>query len=126
MKVKFTKESKAVTKVSELPSVNEVIKYFKEEEEGTGDWYFETAARLAGGSSMKVLKSSAEISRNARAWNKYGGSDDFDVWCTVYAFDPMVGFYDIGFYASDLWELNGDNADEIKSRMYIREYKAQN
>lgn len=125
MKVKFTKESKAITRVSELPNVNEVIKYFKEDEEGTGNWYFETAARLAGGSSMKVLKSSAEIARNARAWDRYGNSADFDVWCNVYAFDPMVGFYEIGFYISDLWELTSDNADEIKSHMYIREYKAQ-
>lgn len=126
MKVKFTKRSKEVTKVSELPIVNEVIKYFKEEEEETGDWYFKTAARVASGcGNMEILKSSAEIARNARAWNKYGDSANFDVWCTVYAFDPMVGFYDIGFYVSDLWELTGDNADEIKSHMYVCEYKMQ-
>jgi hypothetical protein len=125
MKVKFTKRSKEITKVSELPNVNEVIKYFKEEEEGTGGWYYETAARVASGWNMEIIKGSAEIARNARAWDKYGNSADFDVWCDVYAFNPTVGFYDIGFYVSDLWELTSDNADEIKSRMYIGEYKAQ-
>ncbi len=124
MEAKFTKESKAITKVSELPNVKEVIKYFKEEEEGTGSDYFKAAARIASGDGgMQILKHDAEIARNARVWNKYGDSADFDVWCSVYAFNPLIGFYDIGFYISDLWELAGDNADEIKSHMYIREYK---
>ena len=45
-----------------------------------------------------------------------------DIWLTVYAFDPFDGFYNIGVYLSDIWQLSGENADEIKSHMYIEEY----
>ena len=33
------------------------------------------------------------------------------------------GFYIVGFYLSDIWNLGADNREEVKSRMYIREFK---
>ena len=122
MKVKFTKEIKDIITVSELPAVREMFEVMKED---TGlKEYAATAARIAARSNdVEILKAEAEIARNRRVFNRYSDNSGFlDVWLNVYAFDAYKGFYTIGAYLSDIWESTGENSEELRSYMYIREY----
>lgn len=126
MKVKFTAEAKKIVTVAEVPEVKKIIAYMKENEtaESLKD-YAAMAARVASknGYAFEILKAEAEIAKNCRAFDNYHeGSGNLDIWLTVYAFSPLNGFYNIGVYLSDIWQLSGDNAEEIKSHMYIEEY----
>ena len=123
MKVKFTAEAKKFVTVAEVPQVKKIIEEMREDDGLKG--YAEMAARVASGSneSFEILKAEAEISKNRRAFDNYGeGSGTLDIWLTVYAFNTYKGFYNIGVYLSDLWQLSGDNAEEIRNHMYIEEY----
>lgn len=126
MKVKFTAEAKKIVTVAEVPEVKKIIAYMKENEtaESLKD-YATMAARVASknGCTFEILKVDAEIAKNCRAFDNYHeGSGNLDIWLTVYAFSPLNGFYNIGVYLSDIWQLSGDNTEEIKSHMYIEEY----
>lgn len=126
MKVKFTAEAKKIVTVAEVPEVKKIIAYMKENEtaESLKD-YAMMAARVASknGCTFEILKVDAEIAKNCRAFDNYHeGSGNLDIWLTVYAFSPLNGFYNIGVYLSDIWQLSGDNTVEIKSHMYIEEY----
>lgn len=122
MRVKFTKEMKGIVTVSELPAVREVLDVMKEDA-GLKE-YAATAARIAARSNtVEILKAEAEIAKNRRVFNRYSDiSRDFDIWLTVYAFDAYKGFYTIGAYLSDIWDSTGENSEELRSYMYIREY----
>lgn len=129
MKIKFTDEAKKYITVSEAPHVKKIMAYMKENEstESLKD-YAEMAARVAGGYGYdyEILKVEAEISRNCRAHDNYHeGSGTLDIWLTIYAFNAYKGFYNIGVYLSDLWQLTGDNGEEIRSHMYIAEFVKQ-
>ena len=126
MKVKFTAEAKKYITVAELPHVKKIMAYMKENEsdESLKD-YAQMAARVASGdwNDFEILKAEAEISKNCRAHdNFHEGSGNLDIWLTIYAFNAYKGFYNIGVYLSDLWQLTGDNGEEIRSHMYIAEY----
>ena len=125
MKVKITANSKKILTVAEMPKVNEIIKYFQEEDETPINEYARTAARVVvnNACSLEILKATAEISKNARADNSIiEGSGNLDVWLEFYAFDKYAGFYEIGAYITDLWGASSDNNEYIKSHMYINAY----
>lgn len=122
MKVKFTKEEKKFITVAQMPAVNQIIKDMKEYplSEDT-----QTIARVASGvnSTFEILKAEARIAKNCRVWNAFSDeSENLDIWIEVYAFNNYDGFYEIGIYLSDVWQITGDNGDEIRSHMYINEY----
>lgn len=122
MKVKFTSMMKDLCTVSELPIVHEMINLMRDD---TGlKEYAAIAARLAGRDNVvEVLKAESEIAKNYRVYNRYtDNSRDFDIWLKVYAFVPCNGFYIIGAYLSDIWDLTTENANNIRELMYIREY----
>lgn len=124
MKIKFTTEAKKYITINELPAVKRIIAEMKEDT-GIKD-YAEIAARVASGYNGKfeILKSEAEIAKNARVNNAYGeNSGNLDIWLNIYAFDSFAGFFEIGIYLTDVWAVTGDNAEEIKANMYIQRYK---
>ena len=123
MKVKFTAEAKKYITVAEMPHVRRIIDEMREDDSLKD--YAEMAARVASRdwNDFEILKADAEISRNCRAHDNYHeGSGNLDIWLTIYAYDPYQGFYNIGVYLSDIWQLTGDNSEEIRSHMYIAEY----
>lgn len=122
MKIKFTAEQKRFITVAELPEVKKIIADMKEDT-GLKD-YAGIAARIASRSNgAEILKADAEIARNERVLNYYSDeSGRLDIWLTVYAFDSYKGFYKIGAYLSDIWESTGDNNEELRQYMYIREF----
>lgn len=122
MKIKFTAEQKKYITVAELPEVKKIIAEMKED---TGlKEYAEIAARIASrDNSVEILKAEAEIAKNQRVFNRYTDeSGNLDIWLTVYAFNSYKGFYTIGAYLSDIWESTGDNTEELRGYMYIREF----
>lgn len=123
MKVTFTKEMKEVITVAQVTAVKKVIDYMKED---TGiKEYAEMATRIVTGwNDNEILEVKAEIAGNARVWDRYDeGTENIDVWLNIKAFKECEGFYRIGVYLSDIWEITGENNEEIKEHMYIEEYK---
>lgn len=121
MKVYLTEHSKDLLKVSELPVAKNLIRIFADDE---GDYAKMAATLVTGTNNCILLKEKAEISKNCRIWDAYyTGSKDIDIWINIYVFAPLIGFYDIGFYVTDMWDLSYNNRKEIKSRMFIEEYK---
>lgn len=122
MKIKFAAEQKRFITVAELPEVKKIIADMKEDT-GLKD-YAETAARIASRDNCnEILKVEAEIAKNQRVINRYSDkSSNLDIWLTVYAFNDYKGFYKIGAYLSDIWESTGDNSEELRNYMYIREF----
>lgn len=124
MKIKITAEAKKWLTVAEMPEVKKIIADMKEYDTLQED--AQTAARIASGSNehFEILKCEAEIAGNRRVWNQYGeNSGRLDIWVDAYAYSEFYGFYNLGFYMSDIWSVDGDNNEEIRSHMYIREYK---
>lgn len=126
MKVKITANSKKIITVAEMPKVQEIIKYFQEEDETPINDYARQAINIATECLLcnsEILKATAEITKNARANDSIlEGSGRLDVWFEFYILDKCTGFYEIGVYLTDLWQINGENNEYIKSHMYIDTY----
>lgn len=108
MKVSITKQSKKVIKLEEAPIARKMIEEMKDDEISVSE-YAEMAARVAGGNgNYEILKASAEIAKNARVLNRYGDdTGDMDIWIEFYAFNSYRGFFEIGVYFTDIWEICG-------------------
>lgn len=122
MKIKITEDMKRVITLSEENAVKLVQNSMKEQK--NLQWEAERALGLASNNvSLEVLKVEAEVAKNRRVWNFYNeGTESIDIWVTAYGFNCFAGFYSVGFYLSDIWQLGSDNAEEIKERMYIKKY----
>lgn len=123
MKVKFAAEQKKFVTVAELPMVKRIISDMKEDDQLKE--YAQMAARIASRSNeaFEVLKAEAAIAKNSRVYDSYGeGSGTLDIWLEVYAFSMFKGFYSIGIYLTDIWQVGSENSEEIRSYMYIEEY----
>lgn len=79
-----------------------------------------SVASLSGVYDVRV-----EYAKNGRLpWDHHGdGTGIMDLWIEARGLVEFSGFYIVGFYLSDIWSLGADNRDEIKSHMYIREFK---
>ena len=87
-----------------------------------------SALSLAAGCNActsDVLGVHVEYAKNGRLpWDHHGdGTGIMDLWIEARGLVEFSGFYIVGFYLSDIWNLGADNRDEVKSRMYIREFK---
>ena len=122
MKAKITKESKKVLCLDDMNAVKEVRTCIEEDKLSN---YTQTIARIASKTNdvFEIFRADAEIAKNSRIWDAYGDSKNLDVWITVYAYNSYVGFYEIGCYLTDIWEVTGDNSDQIRNRMFVLEYK---
>lgn len=125
MKVAMMKEWKRYFTVIESENAKEIIRQCKEDEISVAD-YAMMAARVAmGACTPEILKCSAEVVKNSNTeydrW--FEGSGHLDVYIKFYAFDLYKGFYSCGICLSHIWDITGDNTDDIKNMMYIRKYE---
>lgn len=124
MRVTVSKEIKKYLTVSEMPAVNEIIKFMKEDEFTVEDY-----ARMAMNSlgyiaqRFEIYRASATIAKNQRANNAiFEGSNNLDVWIEFLAFDSYYGAFDCGVYLSDLWGLTEENEGELYDNMYLNAF----
>lgn len=126
MKVKLTQEYKKYITVTEMPTVREIISDMKEDS-STIEEYAEMAIQAACDGkaySIEIMKASATISKNCRAWNAYNNhSENLDVYIEATAYVNGDEFIMIGAYLTDIWQIGSDNRKEIASNMYIRRFK---
>ena len=125
MIVVYTDRSKMVITLSEKPIADGII-------EELSDYSIEAdmqmIARTAAGTNdtFEILKFTAEIAKNSRVWNAYGTNDgetkNLDVWMEMYVYNKYVGFYEIGCYLTDIWQITGDNSEEIRNHFYINKF----
>lgn len=126
MKVNLTAEMKKFITVAEMPAVKKVMQYEKENDEWTVQEWAKMAARLVfDDNGAKVIEATARIAKNQRVWDAFDEETrDIDVWIEFSAFSEYRSSFIIaGVYLTDLWQLTKDNADEIKSHMYIRRFE---
>lgn len=126
MKVRLDKEEKKYITLDEAPLVREIITDMKEDESTPADYagYAIAAAYDNRTYSIEVLKASAKIAKNARAWNVLNAhSKTLDVWIEATAYVNGDEFIMIGAYLSDIWQISVDNQQELASHMYIRRFK---
>ena len=126
MKVNLTAEMKKFITVAEMPAVKKVMQYEKENDVWTVQEWAKMAARLVfDDNGAKVIEATARIAKNQRVWDAFDEETrDIDVWIEFTAFSEYRSSFIIaGVYLTDLWQLTKDNADEIKSHMYIRRFE---
>ena len=126
MKVNLTAEMKKFITVAEMPAVKKVMQYEKENDEWTVQEWAKMAARLVfDDNRAKVIEATARIAKTQRVWDAFDEETrDIDVWIEFTAFSEYRSSFIIaGVYLTDLWQLTKDNADEIKSHMYIRRFE---
>lgn len=126
MKVNLTAEMKKFITVAEMPAVKKVMQYEKENDEWIVQEWAKMAARLVfDDNGAKVIEATARIAKNQRVWDAFDEETrDIDVWIEFTAFrEYRSSFIIAGVYLTDLWQLTKDNADEIKSHMYIRRFE---
>ncbi len=126
MKVNLTAEMKKFITVAEMPAVKKVMQYEKENDEWIVQEWAKMAARLVfDDNGAKVIEATARIAKNQRVWDAFDEETrDIDVWIEFTAFSEYRSSFIIaGVYLTDLWQLTKDNADEIKSHMYIRRFE---
>ena len=125
MRVMMTDDSKKIITLAEAPYARQIIEELKEDT-GLQD-YARMAANVTGGNyNYEILKATAEITRNRNVWDQYGeGTGMLDVLLKIYAFNRLAGFYEINVFLSDIWQITGDNTDEIRDRMWIAHYELE-
>ena len=126
MKVNFTAKMREYIAFEEMPAVKKVMQYEKENDEWTVQEWAKMAARLVfDDNGAKVIEATARIAKNQRVWDAFDEETrDIDVWIEFTAFSEYRSSFIIaGVYLTDLWQLTKDNADEIKSHMYIRRFE---
>lgn len=129
MKVTLPQGYKKWMTVDEYTASKSIIAEFKEMSKE--DFYSDVlaAARIASGdcgAGFEVLKAEAQIGANRRIDNYWAAPCDsgrLDVYVEAYVFSYYAGFFNIGFYISDIWSRTGDNDAEIKEHMFIRAYR---
>jgi len=126
MKVALLKEDKKLITLADAPIVRQIIADMKEDEFTPSD-YADMAIRAAydgDAYGIEVLKASAKISTNCRAWNALTENSGYlDVWIEATAYVNGDEFIMIGAYLSDIWQITSDNRKDIASQMYIRRFK---
>ena len=84
------------------------------------------ASRPYCGKTFEVFQVSAEFAKNARLESDFYAysTNDMDVWITVKALSEFDGFYIVGFYLSDIWQVSCSEQswDECHDKMFIRKF----
>lgn len=136
MKINFPKDFKRWYTLNDIEEAKNMEKVLFEGYDAGRKYDFkseiESAVYLVTGVSAEVLQVTAEHAKNARLVDNktYFGEEAgiSDVWFSIKALDRYIGFYEIGAYLTDIWQIaygpNYDNREEIKSRFCVREYKA--
>ena len=125
MKVQFTADMKRIVTVAEMPAVKKVMRCANEDECTATDLARVAARLVFDDNAAMIIEARARIAKNQRVWDAFDEETrDIDVWIEFTAFSEYRSSFIIaGVYLTDLWQLTTDNADEIKSHMYIRRFK---
>lgn len=125
MKVQFTADMKRIVTVAEMPAVKKVMRCANEDECTATDLARVAARLVFDDNAAMIIEARARIAKNQRVWDAFDEETrDIDVWIEFTAFSEYRSSFIIaGVYLTDLWQLTKDNADEIKSHMYIRRFK---
>lgn len=125
MKVQFTADMKRIVTVAEMPAVKKVMRCANEDECTATDLARVAARLVFDDNAAMIIEAKARIAKNQRVWDAFDEETrDIDVWIEFTAFSEYRSSFIIaGVYLTDLWQLTTDNADEIKSHMYIRRFK---
>lgn len=128
MKVNLTAEMKKFITVAEMPAVKKVMEYTEEDAYSAKDWAKVATRIVFDDNGAKIIEAKSRIAKNQRVWDAFDEETrDIDVWIEFTAFSEYRSSFIIaGVYLTDLWQLTTDNADEIKSHMYIRQFKEVN
>lgn len=128
MKVNFTAEMRKYIAFVEMPAVKKVMEYAKEDAYSAKDWAKVATRIVFDDNGAKVIEATARIAKNQRVWDAFDEETrHIDIWVEFTAFSEYRSSFIIaGVYLTDLWQLTTDNADEIKSHMYIRQFKEVN
>lgn len=130
MKVSITKRTKECILASQLSAAKAVVESCKEDEWGAKEWAQMAADLLLDENNTKVFCASASVMPNSRVYDAFGACEDvdgtgnLDVWID-FAAQGFWEFIEAGCYLTDLWNLNSDNREEVKSHMYCVRYKKQ-
>lgn len=120
IKITLPAEYKQHYTINEVEQMKKVIDlYNKEMPETVGDAVQVLENMVKG----KAIEAKAETAGNCRIYNHHdtdSGKIDIYITATIQAYDA---FYIIGAYITDIWNITGDNNDEIKKQMFIREFK---
>lgn len=128
MKVNFTAEMRKYIAFAEMPAVKKAMEYAKEDAYSAKDWAKVATRIVFDDNGAKVIEATARIAKNQRVWDAFDEETrHIDIWVEFTAFSEYRSSFIIaGVYLTDLWQLTKDNADEIKSHMYIRQFKEVN
>ena len=88
MKVKLDKDYRKLYTLEKLDMAKAVIAAEKEDEMSAKDWAeyaVNEALRNEDESLVEILKAEARTAMNCRAWNRYGETEDMDVWISFLA-----------------------------------------
>lgn len=120
MKVKVTENTKKALYMSELENL-EIMKQAVNDMEGISKEDIQMFANFLGCS--EVLKAEAEYIKNAKVWDYYReGTEHLDILVSVTAFDGLSKFVIGEAYLSDIWNIGGIDAEELKKNMFIRTF----
>ena len=116
---------KRIVTVAEMPAVKKVMRCANEDECTATDLARVAARLVFDDNAAMIIEARARIAKNQRVWDAFDEETrDIDVWIEFTAFSEYRSSFIIaGVYLTDLWQLTTDNADEIKSHMYIRRFK---
>ena len=125
MKIKITDATKAAFFMSEMSQIEALQAAMDEQKDFK--WEADRAVQLVSGlNGIPVMSYTAEAAKNTHmSYDRHGeGTGYADVWLWIKAFDPYFGFWYIGCYVSDIWDIlnDGSNEDIIRSRFYSRHY----
>lgn len=128
MKVNFTAEMRKYIAFAEMPAVKKVMRCANEDECTATDLARVAARLVFDDNAAMIIEAKARIAKNQRVWDAFDEETrHIDIWVEFTAFSEYRSSFIIaGVYLTDLWQLTTDNADEIKSHMYIRQFKEVN
>ncbi len=107
--------------LADKPVLDDIRTQFKEQR--NLDWEAEHIAHLVS-TGAEVLKYTHTLSKNNKVKNRYtDDSGNIDIRLDIMAYDKWEDrFYKIIGHVSDAWDINGDNSDEIRDRLYVTPY----
>lgn len=107
--------------LADKPILDDIRAQFKEQR--NLDWEAEHIACLVS-TGAEVLKYTHTLCKNKNVMNRLTNeSGDIDIRIDIMAYDKWEDrFYTIIGHVSDAWEINGDNHDEIRDRLYVTPY----
>lgn len=126
MKVNLDKDYKTMYTVAEVAEAKKIISQMKEDESSAADmaeYAIREALKDKNDYLREVLKATATITKNYRAWNNYNeNSGQLDVWVEATA-ETEKGFIKVGACLTDIWQTGATDYSNFMYIQYFEEVK---